>query len=113
MSDLCRLIWSAVFALFRSRVALHRNPIPSTAAQCAAAQIVKASSPQQQLIAWCLPGPIVWLLKCAGRAEDPQAGDGDPLASCWFPSLLALEITTARRAAGDATGDPTAHSQHE
>src|SRR5438045_7182897 len=26
-----------------------------------------------------------------------QAGDGDCLASCWFPLVLALAITTARR----------------
>jgi hypothetical protein len=32
----------------------------------------------------------------AGRFEDRQAGDRDPLASCRLPSVLALEIKTAR-----------------
>ena len=33
------------------------------------------------------------------RAEDRQTGNGAPLASCWLPGLLALEIATAGRAA--------------
>src|SRR3979411_861639 len=33
----------------------------------------------------------------AGRSRDRQAGDGDTLASCRFPSVLALEIKTSRR----------------
>ena len=37
----------------------------------------------------------------AGRFEDRQAGDRDPLASCRFPSVLAREIKTARRPAED------------
>jgi hypothetical protein len=32
----------------------------------------------------------------AGRFEDRQAGDCDPLASCRLPSVLALEIKTAQ-----------------
>jgi len=30
-----------------------------------------------------------------GRTENSRAADGDPLAPCWVPSLLALEVTTA------------------
>src|SRR3981081_336288 len=32
----------------------------------------------------------------AGRFEDRQAGDRDPLASCRLPGVLALEIETAQ-----------------
>jgi hypothetical protein len=38
--------------------------------------------------------------------------DGDPLAPCWFSSLLALEITTARWPAKDTGGHSPAHSRH-
>src|SRR5277367_2569547 len=37
----------------------------------------------------------------AGRPDNRQAGDSDPLASSWFSSLLALEITTEWRSAED------------
>jgi len=41
------------------------------------------------------------------------AGDRDPLASCRFPSVLALEIKTARRPAEDPAGDPSSRSRDE
>ena len=37
----------------------------------------------------------------AGRSEDHKAGDAAALAPRWFPSLLALEISIARRLAVD------------
>src|ERR1700730_17471865 len=49
----------------------------------------------------------------AGRFEDRQAGDRDPLASCRFPSVLALEIKTAPRPAEDPAGDPSSRSRDE
>src|SRR5258708_3354077 len=48
-----------------------------------------------------------------GRTENSQAADGDPLALRWVPSLLALEITTARWPAKDTGGHSPAHSRHE
>ena len=49
----------------------------------------------------------------AGRFEDRQAGDRDPLASCRFPSALTLEIKTALRPSKDPAGNPSAHSRDE
>jgi hypothetical protein len=59
--------------------------------------------PSARLNAWCL-----WTLPLGswnvGRTENSQAADGDPLAPRWFPSLLALEIATARWPAKDTSG---------
>src|ERR1700751_117393 len=49
----------------------------------------------------------------AGRAKDPPARDSYPLASSWFPSLLALEITTAQRPGKDPRGHSPPHSRNE
>src|SRR5262249_53395197 len=48
-----------------------------------------------------------------GRTKNSQAADGDPLASRRVPSLLALEIATARWPAKGTGGDSPAHSRHE
>jgi len=47
-----------------------------------------------------------------GRFEDRQAGDRDPLASCRLPSVLALEIKTARWPSKDPAGK-LAHSRDQ
>jgi hypothetical protein len=49
----------------------------------------------------------------AGRAKDPPARDRYQLASRWFPRLLALEITTARRPAKDPRGHSPSSSRDE
>src|SRR6195256_6816339 len=49
----------------------------------------------------------------SGHFEDRQAGDRDPLESCRLPSVLALEIKTARWPPKDLAGSPSAHSQDE
>src|SRR6267154_403912 len=49
----------------------------------------------------------------AGRFEDRQAGDRDPLASCRLPSVLALEIKIAQWPSKDPAGNPSAHSRHQ
>src|ERR1700758_4078461 len=49
----------------------------------------------------------------AGRFEDRQAGDRDPLASCRLPSVLALEIKTVRWPSNDPAGNPSSHSRAE
>ena len=48
-----------------------------------------------------------------GCLENPQTGDGDPLAPRWVPSLLALEITAVRRSTEDTRRDPPSHSGDE
>src|SRR5271167_115080 len=113
MSDLCRLIWSAVFALFRSRAALHAE-ILFLRHQL---NVLHRRSPKR--VALSNIDRLVFAgLYCLGSssarcAENPQAGDGDPLAPRRFPSLLVLEITTVRWPARDATWDPRAHPRHE
>src|SRR5258708_7240189 len=49
----------------------------------------------------------------AGRFEDRQAGDCDPVASCRLPSVLALEIKTAQWPSKDPAGNPSAHSRDQ
>ena len=80
-----------------------RSPCASAPAQCPAAQIAEASGPQQHrppVARWALsPGS-----RGAGRPEDCKAGDVDELAPRRLPSLLALEIPTARWPAEDNGG---------
>src|SRR5262245_37756803 len=80
-----------------------RNPCPSASAQRAAAQIPEASSAQQHrpAIACRALSPVS---RGAGRSEDYKAGDAAALAPCRLPSLLALEIPTARWPAADTDG---------
>jgi hypothetical protein len=89
-----------------------RNPRSSPPAQYSAPEIAEAGSPWQHRS----PG-ILWALSLvsysAGCAKDPPTRDRYPLASRWFPSLLALEITTAQRPAKDPRGHSPAHSRDE
>src|ERR1700726_1646131 len=113
MRDVCSLIWLALIGLFRSRASL-QTEILTLRHQL---NVLRRKSPQRlgftsidRLVFAGLyrlePGVL-------GRFEDRQAGDGDPLASCRFPSVLALEIKTARRPAEDPAGDPSSRSRDE
>ena len=77
-----------------------RKPCPSASAQRAAAQIPEARSAQQHRPAIACralsPGS-----RGAGRTEDYKAGDAAALAPCRLPSVLALEIPSARWPAAD------------
>src|SRR5262249_34038531 len=59
------------------------------------------------------PERVQQIRNLIGRTENSQAADGDPLAPCWVPSLLALEITRARRPAKDTGGHSPAPSRYE
>src|SRR3984893_7801798 len=87
-----------------------RNPCSSTPAQRHAAQIAEASGPQQHrppVARWALsPGS-----RGVGRPKDCKAGDADVLAPRRLPSLLGLEIPTARWPAEDTGGHPPPHSR--
>ncbi len=89
-----------------------RNPCPSASAQRAAAQSPEASGPQQQrpaIACWALsPGS-----RGAGRCEDHNTGDAAPLAPCRLPSLLALEIPTARWSTAGTGRHSSSHSRDE
>src|SRR5947208_4855944 len=89
-----------------------RNRCPSTSAQRAAAQIPEASGAQQHR-----PAVACFALsdgaRGAGRPEDHKAGDVAALAPCRLPSLLALEIPTARRPAKYTGGHSLPHSRDE
>src|SRR5262245_10212241 len=49
----------------------------------------------------------------AGGIENHHPGNGDPLASHWFSSLLAPQITSSRWSAKDISGDSPARSGDE
>jgi hypothetical protein len=49
----------------------------------------------------------------AGRAKNPPARDGHPLASRWVPILLALEIAAPRGPTKNARRHSPAHSRDE
>src|SRR5260370_22782313 len=76
--------------------AARRNLDASSSTQRAATQIAAATRLHQHR-----PSGICRVVSAgtwrSGRFEDRPAGDRDPLASCGFPSVLALEIKTARR----------------
>ena len=103
MSDLYRLIWSAVFALFRSRAALHAEILflrhQLNVLHRRSPKRVALSNIDRLVFAglYCLAPRVLDALKILKPEE------GDPLAPRRFPSLLALEITTARWPARDAT----------
>jgi hypothetical protein len=76
----------------------------------AEAQIAEPGGRRQQRSPGVLR-TLSFVAQGARRAENLPAGDGNPLASGRFPSLLALEIGTARRPAQDAGGHSPAHSR--
>ena len=89
-----------------------RRPGPSSADQCAEAQIAEKTVIQQ------LRPPAVCLGVSACADDDrgidrSSAGDSDWLAPRGLPSLLALEIAAMRWTAEKATADTPAHSRHE
>src|SRR3979490_1514102 len=89
-----------------------RNPCASASAQCPAAEIAEASGPQQHR-----PLVACWALSSgsrgAGCPEDCKARDVDELAPRRLPSLLALEIPTARWPAEDSGRHSPPHSRDE
>src|SRR6202162_2783436 len=74
-------------------VAASRDLDASSSTQRAATKIAAATNFHQHR-----PSGICRVVSAgtwrAGRFEDRQAGDRDPLASCRLPSVLALEIKT-------------------
>src|ERR1039458_5197917 len=93
-------------------VAASRDLDASSSTQCAATSIATATNLQQHR-----PSGIFRVVSVgtrrAGRFEDRQAGDRDPLASHRLPSVLALEIKTARWPSKYPAGSPSAHPQDE
>src|SRR6266481_3854550 len=93
MRDVCSLIWLALIGLFRSRASLQAEIL--TLRHQLNVLLAAATDLQQHR-----PSGICRVVSAstrrAGRFEDRQAGDRDPLASCRLPSVLALEIKTAR-----------------
>src|SRR6266446_6209564 len=89
-----------------------RKPCPSASAQRAAAQSPEASRPQQHRPAIACRA-LSHRSRGAGHSEDYQAGDTAALAPCRLPSLLALEIPTARWPTADAGRHSPSHSRDE
>ena len=84
-------------------VAASRDLDASSSTQRAATQIAAATNLHQHR-----PSGICRVVSAsawrAGRFEDRQAGDCDPLASCRLPRVLALEIKTAQWSSKDPAG---------
>ena len=97
MIDLCKLMWCAFAGLFRSRAALEAEILVLRHQL----NVLHRKSPGRlafSSIDRLVFAGIYALAPRSGRSEDRQTGNGDPLASCWLPGLLALEIATAGRA---------------
>jgi hypothetical protein len=111
MSDLCRLIWCALIGLFRPRAALEAEILVLRHQL----NVLRRKSPKRVAFGNIDRLVFAGLYRVApvGRTENSQAADGDPLAPRWVPSLLALEITTARWPAKDTGGHSPAHPGHE
>ena len=112
MRDVCSFIWLALIGLFRSRASLQAE-ILTLRHQL---NVLRRKSPQRLTFKY-RPSVICRVVSTgtrhAGRFEDRQAGDRDPLASCRLPSVLALESRTARWPSKDPAGNPSSHSQDE
>src|SRR5262249_32785794 len=88
------------------------DPCSAPSAQHRAAQIDRKSSFQEHRslgVCWAVSSCSLR----AGCSENSQTGDGDPLAPRRIPSLLALEIETARWPTKDTAAGSSAHSRHE
>src|SRR2546423_1587102 len=108
MLDLFRLLWCAVIGLSRSRAALEAEILVLRhQLMCCAAGPESGWPSAQSTPDIC--GPLSACSRRIGRAENSQARDGDPLASRWVPSLLALEITAAWWPARDTSRRSPAH----
>src|SRR3974390_2255221 len=113
MRDLCSLIWCAVVGLVRSRVALQAEIlVRATPAQCVAAQIAQADSTRQYRPRGA-NRPLSPGTQGAGGSENHYSGNGDPLASRRFSSLLALQIPSSQWSAKDIRRDSPARSGDE
>jgi len=112
MRDVCSLIWLALIGLFRSRASLQAE-ILTLRHQL---NVLRRKSPRR-LTFTSIDSGICRVVSAgtwrAGRFEDRQAGDRDPLAPCRLPRVLALEIKTARWPSNDPAGDPSSHSRDE
>ncbi len=113
MRDVCSLIWLALIGLFRSRASLQAE-ILTLRHQL---NVLRRKSPQRLTFSSIDRLVFAGLYRLAPGVldafEDRQAGDRDPLASCRLPSVLALEIKTARWPPKDPVGSPSAHSRDE
>src|SRR5580700_667106 len=111
MRDAFSLIWLALIGLFRSRASLQVE-ILTLRHQL---NVLRRKSPQR--LTFTSIDRICRVVSAgtwrAGRFEDRQAGDRDPLASCRLPSVLALEIKTAQWPSKDPAGNPSAHSRDQ
>ena len=113
MRDVCSLIWLALIGLFRSRASLQVE-ILTLRHQL---NVLRRKSPQRLTFSSIDRLVFAGLYRLAPGVLDAlkirQAGDGDPLASCRLPSVLALEIKTGGRPAEDPAGDPSSRSRDQ
>ena len=112
MVQLLRLLFGALIGLFQSAGGVKpRSWFFASRSTCSGASR-QSEWPSATSIVWCLSGCIGWFRNASGIGGD-QPRNGDPLAPRRLPSLLALEIKTARWPAKDTGGDSPAHSRDE
>src|SRR6266567_1247935 len=109
MRDVCRLIWLAVIGLFRSRASLQVE-ILTLRHQL---NVLRRKSPQRQTFSSIDRLVFAGLYRLAPGALDALKIVRPETVIRWFPSVLALEIKTARRPAEDPAGDPSSYSRDE
>ena len=101
MGDLCRLIWCAVVGLFRSRAALQAEILVLRHQL----NVLRRKSPKRVAFSNVDRLLFTGLYRLAPTVLEAlkilKPGDAHSLASRWFSSLLALEVTPVRRAARD------------
>jgi hypothetical protein len=112
MGELSGFIWCAMAGLFRSRAALQVEILVFVISSIFCTVDRRSGCPLAGSIAWYFAGSSL-VSHGAACTKDPSARDRYPLASRWFPSILALEITTAQRPAKDLRGHSPPHSRDE
>jgi hypothetical protein len=113
MGDLCRLIWCLVADLIRSRAALHAEILVLRHQL----NVLRRKSPNRLVFRNVDRFVFAGLYDLTPRVLDAvnilKAGNGDPVASSWFPCLLALEVTISRRPTESIGRTSSAHSRDE
>src|SRR5882757_6929129 len=111
MRDVCSLIWLALIGSFRSRASLQAE-ILTLRHQL---NVLRRKSPQRLTFRRIDRLVFAGLYRLAPGVLDTVkiVRPETVMASCRLPSVLALEIKTARRPPKDLAGNPSSHLRDE
>src|ERR1700730_11794372 len=114
MREACNLVWSVLVLLFQSRASLGAE-IVILRHQL---NIQPATAPAKETDFQCHGSPdLCWAVSFGAKypqcADDCEAGDCRPLASCRVQIVLALEITTSFRPTDGCGRNTTADPRDE